>query len=196
MTASARYHAKAALRKELKRRLANMADCDRERESNGVTQKVLELKEFSASRRVSLYLNMKEEVHTSAIMKHVLETGKECFIPQYIGTVMKMVKLNSLADYEALPETKWKIKQPADDDHRPDALETGGLDLILMPGLGFTRAGDRIGRGKGYYDSYLSKCEANGCKPVTVALAYREQICDEIPVTQNDKKVDHVIYLE
>jgi hypothetical protein len=38
---------------------------------------------------------------------------------------MKMVKLNSWQDYCDLPETKWKIKQPADDDIRPDALDTG-----------------------------------------------------------------------
>ena len=44
---------------------------------------------------------------------------------KYKGPVMKMVQLESLSDYESLPETKWKIKQPADDDVRPDALDTG-----------------------------------------------------------------------
>ena len=38
---------------------------------------------------------------------------------------MKMVKLESWEDYIQLPENKWKIKQPADDDVRPDALDTG-----------------------------------------------------------------------
>ena len=38
---------------------------------------------------------------------------------------MKMVKLESWEDYEKLPENKWKIKQPADDDIRQDALDTG-----------------------------------------------------------------------
>ena len=38
---------------------------------------------------------------------------------------MKMVKLESWEDFVQLPETKWKIKQPADDDVRPDALDTG-----------------------------------------------------------------------
>lgn len=36
-----------------------------------------------------------------------------------------MVKINSWQDYCDLPETKWKIKQPADNDIRPDALDTG-----------------------------------------------------------------------
>lgn len=38
---------------------------------------------------------------------------------------MKMVRLESWEDFVQLPQTKWKIKQPADDDVRPDALDTG-----------------------------------------------------------------------
>jgi len=43
-----------------------------------------------------------------------------------------MVKLESMDDYEKLPETKWKIKQPAADDEREDALATGYSILILI----------------------------------------------------------------
>lgn len=63
-----------------------------------------------------------------------------------------------------------------------------------MPGLGFTTAGDRIGRGKGYYDTYLQKCQEKGFHPKTVAMAYKEQICDSIPVTDTDMKVDFVLF--
>ena len=49
---------------------------------------------------------------------------------------MDMLHLQSYQDYMSLPETAWKIKQPPDDDEtgREEALEGGGLDLILMPG--------------------------------------------------------------
>ena len=69
----------------------------------------------------------------------------------------------------------------------------GGLDVILMPGLGFTLDVARIGRGKGYYDTYLQKCLDQGCKPVTIALAYSQQICDNIPLTDTDMKVNLVL---
>jgi 5-formyltetrahydrofolate cyclo-ligase len=71
----------------------------------------------------------------------------------------------------------------------------GGLDLILMPGLGFDRAGNRLGRGKGFYDSYLERCmrHARG-KPYTVALAFKEQLCPDIPVDDNDVLIDEVLY--
>lgn len=63
-----------------------------------------------------------------------------------------------------------------------------------MPGLGFSRQGSRLGRGKGYYDTYLQRCIDSGCKPLTVALAFNEQICDTIPVDSNDVKIDMVLY--
>lgn len=64
-----------------------------------------------------------------------------------------------------------------------------------MPGLGFTRGGKRLGRGKGYYDSYLTKYEqVLKKKPCTIALAYYEQICDDIPTTERDVLMDVVLF--
>ncbi|WAQ98358.1 MTHFS-like protein [Mya arenaria] len=164
---------KDALRKTLKQKLANMTEEQRTLQSQEIARK--------------------EEVQTVAILRDALATGRECFIPQYIGPKMKMVKLESWEDYQQLPETKWKIKQPADDDIRPDALETGGLDIILVPGLGFSQTGERLGRGKGYYDTYLQSCQLSGSRPYTVGLAYREQVCDDIPTSDHDMKIDIVI---
>lgn len=72
---------------------------------------------------------------------------------------------------------------------------TEGLDLILMPGLGFDRTGNRLGRGKGYYDTYLERCMQHPKgKPYTIALAFKEQVCDTIPVTESDMKVDEILF--
>lgn len=71
----------------------------------------------------------------------------------------------------------------------------GGLDLILMPGLGFDRAGNRLGRGKGFYDNYLERCRKHPKgKPYTIALAFREQLCQEVPADDNDVLIDEVLY--
>ncbi|XP_073852607.1 5-formyltetrahydrofolate cyclo-ligase isoform X5 [Macaca fascicularis] len=70
-----------------------------------------------------------------------------------------------------------------------------GLDLIFMPGLGFDKHGNRLGRGKGYYDTYLKRClQHQEVKPYTLALAFKEQICLQVPVNENDMKVDEVLY--
>lgn len=71
----------------------------------------------------------------------------------------------------------------------------GGLDLILMPGLGFDRSGRRLGRGKGFYDNYLERCiTPSREKPYTIAVAFKEQLCQEIPVDDHDMLIDEVLY--
>ena len=79
-----------------------------------------------------MFLSMSDEVMTKSILEHMLSKGYECFIPRYIGPKMDMVKLFSMQDYESLPETSWKIKQPKDDEDRPEALATGMVKSFGM----------------------------------------------------------------
>jgi len=110
------------------------------------------------------------------------------------GNLMQMVRLYNWEDYEKLPMTKWNIKQPSDEEERPEALDDGSLDLILVPGMAFTKNGHRLGRGKGYYDTYLQKARSAGINPKTLALAFNEQILSEIPCDDHDYTIDRVIH--
>lgn len=188
--------AKTALRKDIKAKLSSMTLEEEARQSKLVVEKLLKNERFVKSKRVSVYLSMQHEIDTTEVLKYLFSQNKECFIPKYRvgGAVMDMVPLYSWDDYEKLPVTKWKIKQPAADDNRPDALETGGLDIIVSPGLGFTLDGLRLGHGRGYYDSYLKRCiEHPTGKPFCIGLALNEQIVTDIPVGCNDVPLDLVV---
>lgn len=190
--------AKQALRREIKRRVAAVSEGEKQRQSLVVSQKLFRHPKYVSCKRIAVFLSMEDEVRTGEIIKDVFKKGKSCFIPRYESSSnhMDMLKLSSLHDMETLPLTAWNIQQPADDDNsREEALATGGLDLILMPGLGFNRLGKRLGRGKGFYDTYLERCirHPKG-KPYTIALAFKEQLCQEIPVDENDVLIDEVLY--
>ncbi|KAL8577871.1 hypothetical protein ACOMHN_018676 [Nucella lapillus] len=185
--------AKSTLRNEIKKRLALLTPEEKKRQSEIVVNKVLGSPWFQDSRRFSVFLSMPDEIDTLPLLKAMLANGKECFIPYYKGPQMSMVPLRSLEEYERLPLTKWNIKQPAEGHSMPDALETGGLDVIFMPGLAFTRQGARLGRGKGYYDNYLTRCSQAGVMPLTVALTFAQQIVDFVPVDEHDMLVQHVV---
>ncbi|KAK2564909.1 5-formyltetrahydrofolate cyclo-ligase [Acropora cervicornis] len=88
---------------------------------------------------------LKKRLETNNIIDFVF---RDCFVPRYIGSNMDMVKLDSMEDFFSLPLTSWNIRQPAENDEREEALLSGGLDLIVVPGLGFTKHGLRLGRGK------------------------------------------------
>lgn len=190
--------AKQALRKEIKRRVAALSDQEKLRQSQVISQKLFRHPKYVGCERIAVFLSMHDEVLTEEIIQEAFRQGKTCFIPKYQtnSNHMDMLKLHSLQDMKTLPLTSWNIQQPADDDNtREEALATGGLDLILMPGLGFDRSGKRLGRGKGFYDTYLERCirHPRG-KPYTIALAFKEQLCPEIPVDDNDVLIDEVLY--
>jgi 5-formyltetrahydrofolate cyclo-ligase len=73
------------------------------------------------------------------------------------------------------------------------ALE-GGLDLVLVPGLAFSLSGKRLGRGKGYYDTFLQTCSSvQDRPPYTIALSFSEQIIESVPTDNHDYVINAVI---
>ncbi|XP_029354570.1 5-formyltetrahydrofolate cyclo-ligase isoform X1 [Echeneis naucrates] len=190
--------AKQTLRREIKQRVAALGGDEKLRQSLVVSQQLFKHPKYVSCNRIAVFLSMDDEVRTDVIIKDVFKRGKSCFIPRYNSNSshMDMLKLSSLQDMESLPLTSWNIRQPAEDDNsREEALAAGGLDLILMPGLGFDKAGNRLGRGKGYYDTYLERCiQHPKGKPYTIALAFKEQLCPKIPVDDNDVLIDEILY--
>ena len=73
----------------------------------------------------------------------------------------------------------------------PEAdVEPDWPDVVIVPGLAFTAAGDRLGQGGGWYDRFLSAVPA-GC--TTVGVCFAEQIVDVVPVEDHDVTMDHVV---
>ena len=68
---------------------------------------------------------------------------------------------------------------------------TGDYDLIVVPGVAFDRNGNRIGRGKGYYDRFL--CKHLDVKRIGICFDF--QLVDEVPTEDNDIRMDEVVSL-
>ena len=186
--------AKLNLRKKMKTIIAQLSAEEKQRQSRIVFEKLRSLKQFQESKRVSSYLSTNDEINTVPILKHMFEVKKEVFIPRYKGKQMEMVKLFSMKDYENLPVTKWNIKQPSFNEPRENALETGGLDLILLPGVAFSLSGKRLGHGMGYYDKFLDLClKKQQKRPHLIAVAFNEQLREDIPTTENDVLLDLIL---
>ncbi|XP_033345205.1 5-formyltetrahydrofolate cyclo-ligase [Bombus vosnesenskii] len=186
--------AKSTLRKKMKDIITQLNTEEKQRQSMKVFDKLCSLPQFRESTRISLYLSTKDEIDTIEILKYIFERKKVVFIPRYKGKEMEMVKLLSMQDYETLPLTKWNIKQPNVNELRENALQTGGLDLILIPGVAFTANGKRLGHGMGYYDKFLDLCLKKQQKiPHLIALAFNEQLCEDIPTSENDILLDLVL---
>ncbi|KAK5085784.1 hypothetical protein LTR05_005072 [Lithohypha guttulata] len=221
---------KKALRKHIKELLGKIEEENvKEQCTVIVTRKVLQLPEYQHAKSVSVFLSMPgREVSTIEIVRDALRQGKQVFIP-YIHSaqddqkhkVMDMLRLQDEQDLQSLKPDKWGIPSlsPESIDKRENALGGKGiddssdvsdsasiLDLILMPGMAFDTAHNRLGHGKGFYDTYLSKIhritEASGKRPrfpKLVALALQEQLLphgEHVPTDEDDWKIDCLVVPE
>ena len=165
-----------------------------------VFKTVTNFKQYQEAKRIGIYLAMPTaEVQTDAVVRHALGSGKQVFVPYLFKppnppvncpkTVMDMVDLQSLSDYDALKRDSWGIPTIDADtvEEREHVLSKGSqpLDMILMPGVAFDvdpKSGfiRRLGHGKGFYDYFLHKyMQAQGSRqkkpwmgPGTHALLY------------------------
>ena len=79
---------------------------------------------------------------------------------------------------------KFRIPEPT------TAPFTGKIDLIILPGVGFDLSGNRLGRGCGYYDRYLSNLNR---KTILVGVGYDFQLIEEVPADRHDKRLSYII---
>ena len=69
-------------------------------------------------------------------------------------------------------------------------LPLSEIDLVIVPGLGFDEEGNRLGRGRGFYDRFLSHPNFHG---VSCAVAFEEQVFESIPVDPADVRMDMLV---
>ena len=93
-----------------------------------------------------------------------------------------------VSSMNSLSEGAFGILEPSAKDVSASE-NAAGKSLMLLPGVAFDKAGNRIGYGRGYYDRYLA-----GCPGISkIALAFEFQITDRIPAEHTDIKADLII---
>ncbi|CAJ0575302.1 unnamed protein product, partial [Mesorhabditis spiculigera] len=189
--------AKSQLRREIAAKLSKLPEEEIARQSRSVFLALVKKPEFVAARRVSVYVNTANEIITDEIIKKCLQDGKETFIPHFIRKcpTMRMLRLKNLAEFQNLDATLWNIRQHPQNSEAEEYIETGALDLVLTPGVAFTKCGHRLGHGMGYYDRWLSDHEQRfGKQPLKIGLALNEQVIDSVPVDETDVSLDFVLH--
>ena len=70
----------------------------------------------------------------------------------------------------------------------PDEGEVCTPDILIIPGLSFSEKGERLGRGKAFYDHYLENF--SGPK---VGVCFDLQVLEELPTEEHDRLMDFVV---
>lgn len=170
---------KQEIRKRLREILAGMSEADRHAQSIQACNLVAASPEFAAARVVMLYLSMPTELDTASLALKCWQQEKTVVVPKvsWDGKRMLPVEISSLQT--ALTTSGMGVREPAAGQPVP----TEFIDLVIVPGLGFTNKGHRIGRGMGFYDRFLAQKDFVG---LTCGLAFEQQILPKLPVLEHD----------
>lgn len=175
-------------------------------ESNKVWDRLFDLPEYQTARSVGIFLSMPAgEIATDAAIQDSVRNGKDIYVPQvgknFEQADMEMMKVVVLKTpdgtlfHHAWPRNKWGIPEPPS-DMQVVMAKPGDLDLIVVPGLSFDKAGSRLGQGKGYYDRFIARMSlgsGSAKPPYLVAVALDCQLVESIPVGEHDRPMDMVL---
>ncbi len=133
-----------------------------------------------------IFLSIEEnrEVDTLPIMTLLQGKDKHVVIPKVSGE--NSMKNYLLTDNTAFKKNKWNIPEPVDGIKIPE----NQIDVVFVPLLAFDLKGNRVGYGKGYYDTFLRKC---GTETITVGLSFFEAEEQIMNMTKNDVRLDYCI---
>lgn len=156
--------------------------------SRTITAKLLVTPEYAKAGTVLAYMSIGSEFDTAEFIRDVLASGKILALPK-VNRAKKILDIyrvkNPIAD---LSPGVWGIAEP--DDAKCRRIDLSEVDFVLVPGLAFDPAGNRIGYGGGYYDKLLATRDRQIC---LTAAAYSMQMLPAIPSLPHDLKLDAVV---
>lgn len=152
--------------------------------SEFINQKLLNSQAYQKAKSIFTYIGVKNEVGTFQLIESAIQAEKIVAVPKtFPNGIMKFYTIKSI---EGLSLSKFGLLEPNEMAHEiiPDQ-DT----LMIVPGVVFDISGNRIGFGAGYYDRYLH----NNLYGKAIALAFSNQVIEEVPSELWDIKMSAII---
>lgn len=177
---------KKELRQHLRDKLAAISTQEWHERSIAACNLLLAQPEYKKSEILMIYLSMSHEVDTAQIALQSWRDIKRVLAPRVNWEQRRMlpIEINSLTS--DIREGNMGIREPLEGMPIP----VFDIDLVVVPGLGFDERGNRLGRGRGFYDRFLSHRDFRG---ISCGLALEDQMIDEVPAFDLDVRVDMLV---
>lgn len=175
--------AKKKLRSKVRQLEAGLEESYKKEASQKIQANIQKLPPYQEARTVFLFVSKDPEPNTLALIESSLEEGKIVGVPLVLGPgEMEIRKLTSLDD---LHEGHFGILEP---NEGTQTIEKASIDFALIPCLTCNQAGERLGKGGGYYDRFLADFKGD---PAMVCFA--KTMVETIPTGPFDQAVPIVV---
>jgi len=176
---------KSTSRKEMLAKLKAMPEEVHREKTEKIIQRLAEDPIFVNAATIGMTISAFPEVDTSQLIDYCWSIGKKVAVPKCIPSTRGM-DFYILTDYSELENVYMKLLEPRIDKNR--YVSPNEIDLMIVPGVVFSKSGYRIGFGGGYYDRYLSAYNGD-----TVSLVFEIQMVESMPVENHDIPVQQLI---
>ena len=175
------------LKKEIRKQIRHAKSCQTASqllaESAVITEKIKALPEIKEAHTILCYYSLPDEVDTHAFVEELRTTGKTVLLPKVTGD--GIMELRRYDGKDSMHIGAYGIMEPV------GSLFTNyeDIDVALIPGVAFDKGGNRLGRGKGFYDRILPSLK-NARK---IGVCFPFQYIASVPAEKHDIPVDQVI---
>jgi 5-formyltetrahydrofolate cyclo-ligase len=156
-----RVAAKAALRSRMRQRLTELSSDEQDSRSQQICERIVRSPEWQKANRIALFVPLRSEPDISGLNEEARSAQK------VITTIAPTIRV----------ETELQFG-------------TDKIDLIVVPGLAFSRDGHRLGRGGGFFDRLLAGPAAEAYK---LGVRFDFQLLESIPIEPHDIVMDTVV---
>ncbi len=170
---------KDEIRRRVKAQKALLSEAERRDAAQRVFRSIEESIAFMLSDNILLYHSLPDELSTLEFIDK-WHTRKHFFLPRVNGVNLEILPY----DRSRLALGAFHIEEPTGDD----TADMNDIELVVVPAVAYDTSGNRVGRGKGYYDRLLKTCRAT-----KIGVGYDFQLVDAIDVEPHDVAVDIVI---
>lgn len=176
---------KKIARETMLQSLSKIEESERAKISDQIQQHLFESELWKEAKTIGVHLSMGNEWDTRKIVDQAFDEGKRVVIPKTFPETKELV-FYQITDVSQTVSGPFNLEEP--DVELTEATKKDAIDLLIVPGLIFTRNGYRIGFGGGYYDRFL----ADFIHP-TVSILHSSQIVDTFGVEHFDIPVSYLI---
>ena len=170
---------KDTIRMRVKARKSLLSAAERAEAADRVFAALERTAAFMMAERVLMYHSLPDELSTRGFIDR-WAGRKRFFLPRVNGLNLEILPY----DRSRLHLGAFNIEEPDGDD----TVAINDIDLVIVPAVAYDRHGNRVGRGKGYYDRLLSRSRAT-----TIGICYDFQLVDDLEPDEFDIPVDYVV---
>lgn len=170
---------KREIREKIKQMRRMLTEAEKESAAEEVFSTLEKTGAFLMANHILMYHSLPDELSTHAFLKK-WGNRKHFYLPRVNGVNLDILPY----DESRLELGAFHIEEPSGDN----TVDESEIELIIVPAVAYDRKGNRLGRGKGFYDRLLSTTQA-----VKIGVGYEFQLIDEIPIEPHDVPMDMVI---